>query len=133
MFACISIACFNIALVPDVCKTPTPAGPLPMPYPNTANSCLHIPSVLHVMFGIGLAETLMTIGTISLGDLLGVAGGVLSNVFMGPDRYLAGSVKVLAGGFFAMRMTSLTGHNGMPFNTVGCTLITAQFRVLICG
>jgi Domain of unknown function (DUF4150) len=25
---------------PDVCKTPTPAGPIPIPYPNTATTAL---------------------------------------------------------------------------------------------
>ena len=29
---------FSIATVPDVCKTPTPGGPVPMPYPNIARS-----------------------------------------------------------------------------------------------
>lgn len=133
MFANSSIGVLNSALVPDVCKTPSPAGPLPLPYPNLALSCSHIPAVLHVMFGIGLAENLMTQGTISMGDTAGVAGGVVSNVFMGPDRYLLGSLKLMVGGFFAMRMTSLTGHNGMPVNTVGATLTPGQFRVLVCG
>lgn len=133
MFACNSIAAVNIALVPDVCKTPTPVGPVPLPYPNLAQSATHVPAVFHVMFGPGLAENLMTQGTISQGDTVGVAGGLLSQVFMGPDRYLLGSLKLMVGGMFAMRMTSLTGHNGMPCNTVGSSLVPAQFRVLVCG
>jgi Domain of unknown function (DUF4150) len=27
-----------VASAPDVCKTPTPSGPVPMPYPNIAKS-----------------------------------------------------------------------------------------------
>jgi hypothetical protein len=133
MFACNSILVVVTALVPDVCKTPTPAGPVPLPYPNIATSATHIPSVFHVMFGIGLAENLMTQGTISQGDTVGVAGGVVSQVFMGPDRYLLGSFKLLVGGMFAMRMTSLTGHNGMPVNTVGFAGTPGCVHILICG
>ncbi|MES2127118.1 MAG: DUF4150 domain-containing protein [Pseudomonadota bacterium] len=133
MFACISLGVVNIALIPDVCKTPTPAGPVPLPYPNLAQSALHIPSQIKVMFGPGLAENIMTAGTISSGDEPGTAGGIISNVFIGPDRYLTGSLKVLIGGAFATRMTSVTGHNGMPCNTTGMSLVPGQFRVLICG
>ena len=28
----------SIATIPDVCKTPSPGGPVPVPYPNIANS-----------------------------------------------------------------------------------------------
>jgi hypothetical protein len=131
MFACISIGVLNIAAVPDVCKTPVGPVPVPVPYPNLATSCTHIPAVLNVMFGIGLAENLLTEGTISEGDQAGVLGGVVSQIFMGPDRYLTSSLKLLVGGIFATRMTSLTGHNGMPCNTVGASLVPGQFRVLV--
>ena len=37
MFACTSMAGMAIGTpMTDVCKTPTPAGPQPMPYPNLA-------------------------------------------------------------------------------------------------
>lgn len=57
-----------------------------------------------------LVETLATEGTISTLDERGVLGGVVSGVCMGPDQYLRGSVKLMVDGFFAMRLTSLTGH-----------------------
>jgi hypothetical protein len=132
MFANNSLGVLNLFTVPDVCKTPL-VVPVPIPYPNLTFSFFHIPSVFNIMFGIGFAENLMTQGTISLGDQPGVLGGIISQVFMGPDRYLLGSFKVLVGGIFATRLTSLVGMNGMPFNTVGMSVMPAQFRVLLLG
>ena len=104
MFANNSLGVLNLFIVPDVCKTPL-LVPVPIPYPNLTFSFFHIPSVFNVLFGIGLAENLTTQGTISLGDQPGVLGGLLSNIFMGPDRYILGSFKVLVGGIFATRLT----------------------------
>lgn len=131
MFATNSVGAMSLFTVPDVCKTPPLA--IPIPYPNITYSFMHIPSVFNVLFGIGFAENLTTEGTISLGDQPGVLGGILSQVFMGPDRYLLGSFKVLVSGIFATRLTSLCGMNGLPFNTVGMSVLPAQFRVLLLG
>jgi hypothetical protein len=132
MFATNSVSAMSLFTVPDVCKTPL-LVPVPLPYPNITFSFMHIPSVFNVLFGIGFAENLTTEGTISLGDQPGVLGGILSQVFMGPDRYLLGSFKVLVSGIFATRLTSLCGMNGLPFNTVGMSILPAQFRVLLLG
>jgi hypothetical protein len=132
MFANNSIGVMNLFTIPDVCKTPL-LVPVPLPYPNITFSLFHIPAVFNVMFGIGLAENLLTEGTISLGDQPGVLGGIISQIFMGPDRYILGSFKVLVGGIFATRLTSLVGMNGMPFNTIGLSVLPAQFRVLLLG
>ena len=132
MFATNSLLAMSMFTVPDICKTPL-LVPVPLPYPNITFSILHIPAVFNLMFGFGLAENLLTEGTISIGDQPGVLGGLISQIFMGPDRYLLGSFKVLAGGIFAARMTSLVGMNGMPFNTVGMSLLPAQFRVILLG
>lgn len=130
MFATNSLSAMSMFTIPDVCKTPL-LVPVPLPYPNITFSFMHIPSVFNLMFGIGFAENLLTEGTISLGDQPGVLGGILSQVFMGPDRYILGSFKVLAGGIFATRLTSLAGMNGMPFNTTGMSILPAQFRVIL--
>lgn len=132
MFANNSSGVMNMFTIPDVCKTPLLA-PVPIPYPNITFSFFHIPSVFNIMFGPGLAENLLTEGTISLGDQAGVLGGIISNIFMGPDHYLLGSFKVLVDGIFAMRLTSLVGMNGMPFNTMGMSIMPIQFRVLLLG
>lgn len=130
MFANNSLCAMNMSTVPDVCKTPI-VVPVPIPYPNIVNSLLHIPSVFNLMFGIGLAENLMTMGTISNGNQPGVLGGIISSLFLGPDHYILGSFKVLADGIFATRLTSLAGMNGMPFNTVGMSILPAQTRVIL--
>lgn len=130
MFATNSLAAMSMMTIPDVCKTPI-VVPVPIPYPNITMSTAHIPSVFNVMFGTGLAENLMTEGTISMGDEPGVEGGVVSQVFMGPDTYVTGSFKVIVGTAFATRLTSLVGMNGMPFNTMGMSVVPAQFRVLL--
>ena len=55
----------------------------------------------------------------------------MSGIFMGPDTYISGSFKVIVGTAFATRLTSLVGMNGMPFNTLGMSIVPAQFRVLL--
>lgn len=131
MFASISLGCENFALIPDVCKTPAVPAPLPLPYPNMATSTVHIPTQYKLMIGPGLVETLGTKGTVSTLDEPGVLGGVISGVVMGPDQYLLGSLKLMVDACFVAHMTSITGHNGMPFNTVGMQLIPAQFHVVV--
>ena len=74
MFATNSLAAMSMMTVPDVCKTPI-IVPVPIPYPNITVSVTHIPSVFNVCFGPGMAENLMTEGTISNGDEPGVEGG----------------------------------------------------------
>lgn len=130
MFLNINLGVVSFAF-PDVCKVPTPIGPVPLPFPNITLSFTHVPSQFKVIVGGGLAENMMTMGTISNGDEPGVLGGIISNVFIGPDRPLLGSLRVFIEAALAMRMTALNGHNGMPMNIVGMSLTPAQFRVLI--
>src|SRR3990167_1950715 len=132
MFATNSLTAMSMMTVPDICKTPI-VIPVPIPYPNITMSSMHIPAVFNVCFGPGLAENLMTEGNISMGDEAGVAGGVVSSLFMGPKKYIMGSLKVIVGTAFATRMTSLVGINGMPFNTMGASLTPAQCCVVLLG
>lgn len=133
MFATNSLAAMSMMTVPDVCKTPVGPVVVPIPYPNIAMSATHIPAVFNVCFGPGMAENLMTEGTLSNGDEAGVLGGLVSSLFMGPDKYILGSLKVMVGTAFAARMTSLVGMNGMPFNTMGASLTPAQVAVILLG
>ena len=128
MFANTNLGVMNFAF-PDVCLTPTPVGPIPIPYPNIAISATHIPSVFNVILGGGLAENLLTAGTMSNGDNAGVATGVASGMVMGPDRYLLGSFKTMIGPAFATRLTSMTMQNST--NMVGLSLTPSQFKVLV--
>jgi hypothetical protein len=128
MFANTMLCVLNFSF-PDVCEVPTPVGPVPLPFPNFAISITHIPSQFSVIIGGGLAENLVTRGTISNGDEAGLAMGVVSLDVMGPDSYVVGSRKVSFGGVFATRLTSLTLAN--LCNMVGLSLIPAQVCVLV--
>ena len=118
---------------PDVCLTPipSPAGPIPtpLPYPNIAMGRMGIPAVYVVLFGGAPAENLLTMSPMSSGNEAGVMGGVASGVFIGPDRYLMGSLKVVVGGMFATRMTSMTIQNST--NCPGISLVPAQVTVIL--
>lgn len=132
MFANNNLSVMNFGF-PDVCNVPTPAGPVPTPFPNIAMSATHIPSVLNILMGPGLAENLLTTGTVSNGDQGGVAMGVASGMIMGPDRYFLGSLKTFHGVAPATRLTSLTGQNGPSPNIPGMSLTPGQVSVLLLG
>ena len=117
---------------PDVCKTPIPpVGPVPIPYPNMSMGMTNVPPCAKVFMGGTPAHNMGTQGTISNGDNAGVAGGVASNMMMGPDRKMTGAFSVLLQGMPATRMTSMTGQNGMSMNVPGVCLVPSQFKVLV--
>lgn len=120
---------------PDVCKTPSPAGPVPIPYPNIAmcmqasgGSCSSKVKILN-------KKTITTKTTISMssGDEPGVAGGVISSKFKGPAKYKKGSSKVKAEGSPIAHLTSMVGLNGgnnanFP---AGVQVAPSQVKVLV--
>ncbi|WP_437641892.1 DUF4150 domain-containing protein [Sorangium sp. So ce854] len=81
----------------DACKTPTPGGPVPMPYPNIG---------VTVTIGPGYTTKTLAMGTpmytkkskmaLTNGDQPGVALGVVSNRVMGMAQPLMSSNDVLA-------------------------------------
>lgn len=115
---------------PDVCLTPTPT-PTPITYPNIATSATHVPSQINIFFGIGIAENLMTQGTVSNGDNAGVNMGVASGTEMGPDRSVLGSFVTFVGAIPSTRLTSVNIQNNT--NSPGVTLTPAQFCTLLLG
>src|SRR5437588_9514289 len=80
---------------PDVCKTPTPGGPVPIPYPNIAKSSdTAMGSTQTTMDG----NPIMLKGSIyalSTGDEAGTVGGVVSGVIKGKAEFLAYSFDVM--------------------------------------
>lgn len=130
MFANNNLGVLNFGF-PDVCLVPMVPAPVPTPFPNLAFSTTHIPSVFNVIFGGGLAENLITTGTVSNGDEAGVLMGLISHFMDGPDRPFLGSFKTLVGGIFGTRLTTVNGQNGMLPNTVGISLTPGQVRVLL--
>ena len=130
MFANTMMGGMNMAF-PDVCNTPTPVGPVPIPYPNMSTGMTRVPPAFKVFMGGTPAHNMGTTGTISNGDNAGVALGVASGMVMGPDRHLMGSFPVLLQGQPATKMTSMTGQNGMSLNVPGASLVPSQVKVLL--
>jgi len=98
---------FAVAAFPDVCKTPSPGGPVPIPYPNlvgpgqqqTAGSKVHIA-------GKTLATTSSTLSR-STGDEAGTLKGMVSmNEKMARTQFLRNQLQSLHG-----QLWSLPGGN----------------------
>src|SRR4051812_32479488 len=73
---------------PDVCKTPTPAGPVPIPYPNVAMSSDADKTSKKVKCDgnpICLADSNFKMST---GDEAGSAGGVASGKIKGKAEFV---------------------------------------------
>jgi len=120
---------------PDVCMTPTPVGPIPIPYPNMATGATSNPltTALTVLTDCMPSLNQMSQTMISMGDNAGVNMGVASGMVMGPQEFILGSLTVLKEGAPAQRMTSITGHNGLSMNCPGVTLVPSQVTVLVLG
>jgi len=116
---------------PDVCQTPTPAGPVPIPYPNMAMPNTAIPSQVKVLIMAMPAHNLATTVPMSNGDNAGVAMNPVSGMVMGPCRHLMGSVKTLFGGMPVTKMLSPTGQNGMSPGAFGASLAPSQVKVMV--
>ncbi len=114
---------------PDVCLTPTPAGPVPIPYPNIAAGPMGVPAAYNVLFMGTPAHNMLTTIPLTNGDNAGVCMGVASGIVMGPARHLTGAFSVLVGGAPATRMTSVAIQNST--NCPGVRLVPSQVRVLL--
>jgi len=128
MFANAQMGGMDLAF-PDVCLTPTPAGPVPTPYPNLAAGPMAVPNVPHILFGGTPAHNTATTIPMTNGDNAGVNMGVASGTVMGPARHLTGAFSVLVKGMPATRMTSVSLQNGT--NAPGARLVPSQTRVLL--
>ena len=112
---CASVASVHTAVASgplDMCKTPTPAGPVPMPYPNVA---------LSATMGPGYTTKTLSIATpmwtkngksaLSNGDQPGVALGVVSNKIMGMCAITQASSDVDAEGGGVARTADMGNSN----------------------
>lgn len=115
--------------LPDVCNTPTPAGPVPVPYPNVAAGPMSVPAAYNVLFSCAPAHNLGSTVPLTNGDNAGVNMGVASGMVMGPSRHLTGAFTCLVGGMPASRMTSVSLQNGT--NCPGARMVPSQVTVLI--
>jgi len=114
---------------PDVCLTPSPVGPVPVPYPNIAAAPMAVNAVYNILFAGAPAHNLGTVIPMTNGDNAGVAMGVASGTVMGPSRHLTGAFTVLIGGMPATRLTSMSLQNST--NCPGVRLVPSQVKVII--
>ena len=119
--------------MPDVCKTPTPAGPVPIPYPNIAQLSMANPGTcaMTVLVVNKPAATIQTVIMLSSGDEAGAAGGVVSSLFIGPAQFKLGSTVVFIEGSPAAYVGSLVGQNGVANANMpaGSQIVPSQFVV----
>jgi len=122
----------NMAM-PDVCLTPTPGGPVPMPYPNTSMSTTALlPTTAMTILVDGTpALNMMSEIPLSNGDEAGVNMGVVSGMIMGPTSYIMGSETLMLEGIPAVKLTSETGQNGEMMNAEGACLVPSQEIMLV--
>jgi len=116
--------------MPDTCKTPTPGGPVPTPYPNTAMPQMGNPATTKVLINGMPALTKASKIQPTNGDQSGTAGGgVMSGKIMGPAEFIMGSTKVKLEGNPAVFMGNQTKQN--DGNAVGSILAPSQNKVMI--
>lgn len=114
---------------PDVCLTPSPVGPVPIPYPNITLGPTAIPNVPTVLVMAMPAHNMATVIPMSNGDNAGVAMGVASGTVMGPRRHLTAAFTVLINGMPGTRLSSVALHNST--NCPGARIVPSQTVVVM--
>ena len=84
---------------PDICKTPTPGGPVPIPYPNIAQLDQAQNVADQLLIGPSSYKALLVDSEVptSSGDEAGSVGGVKSNGIKGACKITQGSGSVVYG------------------------------------
>jgi hypothetical protein len=118
--------------VPDVCLVPAPpAPPIPTPFPNIAQVAMALGTCPTVLVSMMPVVTMSSKIPISSGDEAGVAGGVMSGMFIGPCQFRMASSKVSAGGQKVIVLTNMSAHNGMNANMpAGLHMAPSQAKVM---
>lgn len=114
---------------PDVCLTPSPVGPVPIPYPNIATTSTAIPAQFTTIVTCAPMHNMNTVVPMSNGDNAGVATGVASGVVMGPERHVTAAFTVLLSGAPVTRMTSMSIQNST--NAPGAQIVPSQTKVIV--
>ena len=97
---------------PDVCKTPSPAGPIPIPYPNVAKSSDTAKGTKKVKCDGNPVCTKDSNFRMSTGDEAGSAGGgVVSNKIKGKAEFINFAFDVKFEGKNVVRAFDLMLHN----------------------
>lgn len=96
---------------PDVCKTPSPGGPVPIPYPNTGKSSDTIKGPVKVKTDGSMPMVKGANYMMTTGDEAGTLGGVMSNVFKSVCEFMMYSFDVKFEGKNVCRMGDPLFHN----------------------
>jgi len=96
---------------PDACKTPSPAGPVPLPYPNIAMSTDTADGTSTVKVDGNPVMMKSSNFSKSSGDEAGSAMGIVSSKNMGKAIPIMGSMDVKVDGECAHRLTDVMSHN----------------------
>jgi hypothetical protein len=98
-------------IFPDVCKTPTPAGPVPIPYPNIGQSSNTSSGPTAVKCDGKMPMTKDAKYMMSSGDEAGSAMGVMSSKIKGACEYMLYSFDVKFEGKNVCRLGDSLFHN----------------------
>ncbi len=97
---------------PDVCKTPTPGGPVPIPYPNIGKSSDTSKGPKSVKTDKKMPMVKGAVYSTSTGDEAGTAGGgIISGKTKGECEYMMYSFDVKFEGKNVCRMGDPLFHN----------------------
>ena len=96
---------------PDVCKTPSPGGPIPIPYPNIGKSAdtSSGPSTVKADGEMPMVKTAKY--SMTSGDEAGSVGGVISSSFKGEAEFMMFSFDVKFEGNNVCRLGDPMFHN----------------------
>lgn len=112
----------SMATIPDVCKTPSPGGPVPIPYPNISQSITLAKGTSTVKADKMMIAVKGSEFSLSNGDNPGVAGGVKSSTFMKESTWILYSFDVKMEGKNAARLTDKKFQNHENTVDLGGTL-----------
>ena len=121
----------SMATIPDVCKTPTPGGPVPIPYPNISQSATLAKGTTTVKADGGMMIAIKgSEFSMSNGDEPGSIGGVKSNTFIKESTWILYSFDVKMDGENACRLTDKKFQNHENTADLGGTV---QAPVIVQG
>lgn len=118
-----------LSTAPDVCNLPTPSGPVPTPYVNTAITSMAAPVAANVLAAGMPAMNMASVITMTQGDEAGANGGVCNAMIKMPAAFTTGSVKVMIAGVPAVKLTSMTTQN--LCNTVGTASVPPPGQISV--
>ncbi len=118
--------------IPDVCNTPSPTGPIPLPYPNIGQLNTADEVVDKVLIGNKEIVVEGSKMTSSSGDELGISGGVTSGTSRDEVTFKVYSFFVSADGKKVVFCPTVTAHNGSNPNVpVGLQVTSSQDKVKV--